>query len=212
MADNWIPLPMPSIETAFDLDFVLRLVINLITVMVLIRLYYRVSSHRDNAAAFMLFGVVVFFVTKFLHTAEVSMGFAFGLFAVFSMLRYRTQAIGIKEMTWLFLVIGVALLTAIAPLRMLELVALNTMIVGIAWLLETRWMLPLRGETEIEYEKIENIQPHKKQELIQDLAARTGLHVLDAEVVSVNFLRDTAVLRLHYHKGASAGNTPGNNQ
>ena len=200
---------MPSIDTAFDLDFLLRLVINLITVMVLIRLYYRVSSHRDNAAAFMLFGVVVFFVTKFLHTAEVSMGFAFGLFAVFSMLRYRTQAIGIKEMTWLFLVIGVALLTAIAPLHVLELIVLNTGIVGIAWVLETRWMLPLRAETEIEYEKIENIQPHKKTELLRDLAARTGLHVVDAEVISVSFLKDTAMLRLHYLKDRSAGNMPG---
>ena len=200
---------MPSIDTAFDLDFLLRLVINLITVMVLIRLYYRVSSHRDNAAAFMLFGVVVFFVTKFLHTAEVSMGFAFGLFAVFSMLRYRTQAIGIKEMTWLFLVIGVALLTAIAPLHVLELIVLNTGIVGIAWVLETRWMLPLRAETEIEYEKIENIQPDKKAELLRDLAARTGLHVVDAEVISVSFLKDTAMLRLHYLKDRAAGNTPG---
>ena len=200
---------MPSIDTAFDLDFLQRLVINLVTVMVLIRLYYRVSSHRDNAAAFMLFGVVVFFVTKFLHTAEVSMGFAFGLFAVFSMLRYRTQAIGIKEMTWLFLVIGVALLTAIAPLHILELIVLNAGIVGIAWVLETRWMLPLRAETEIEYEKIENIQPHKKTELLRDLAARTGLHVVDAEVISVSFLKDTAMLRLHYLKDRSAGNMPG---
>lgn len=189
---------MQSIETFLDGEFLTRLVINLVTVTVLVRLYYSVSHHRDNAAAYMIFGVVVFFVTRFLSTAEVSMGFAFGLFAVFSMLRYRTQALGIKEMTWLFLVIGLALITAIAPLRMFELVILNSFIVGVAWLLETRWLLPLRRETEIEYEKIENIQPQKKQVLMQDLARRTGLRVVDVEVVSVSFLKDTAILRLHY--------------
>ena len=96
-------------ESAVDVHFFIRLIINLISVFILIRCYYAFSHHRENAASFILFGVGVFLVTALLNSVTVSMGFAFGLFAVFSMLRYRTEALGIKEMTYLFLVIAMAL-------------------------------------------------------------------------------------------------------
>lgn len=185
-------------ESAVDAHFFIRLIINLISVFILIRCYYGFSRHRENAASFILFGVGVFLVTALLNSVTVSMGFAFGLFAVFSMLRYRTEALGIKEMTYLFLVIAMALVAAVGDVPHLVLVALNGLVIAMALLLETRMMLPLCGEKDIEYEKIDLIHANRRDELIADLRSRTGLDVNRVDVVSVSFLRDTAQLRMHY--------------
>ena len=185
-------------ESAVDVHFFIRLIINLISVFILIRCYYAFSHHRENAASFILFGVGVFLVTALLNSVTVSMGFAFGLFAVFSMLRYRTEALGIKEMTYLFLVIAMALLAAVGNVAHWVLACLNGLVIAIALLLETRMMLPLRGEKDIEYEKIDLIHTDRQDQLIADLRSRTGLDVNRVDVVSVSFLRDTAQLRMHY--------------
>ena len=185
-------------ESAVDVHFFIRLIINLISVFILIRCYYAFSHHRENAASFILFGVGVFLVTALLNSVTVSMGFAFGLFAVFSMLRYRTEALGIKEMTYLFLVIAMALLAAVGNVEHWVLACLNGLVIAIALLLETRMMLPLCGEKDIEYEKIDLIHTDRQDELTADLRSRTGLDVNRVDVVSVSFLRDTAQLRMHY--------------
>ena len=186
-------------ESAVDLHFVIRLLINAASVLVLIRCYYRYSRHLENAASFILFGVGVFLVTALLHSVTVTMGFAFGLFAVFSMLRYRTEALGIKEMTYLFLVIAMALLAAVGTMHHLELIMLNGLVIALAVVLETRILLPRHGEKEVEYEKIENVHRQQQAALIADLRERTGLDVFRVDVVSVSYLRDTAMLRMHYH-------------
>ena len=186
-------------ESAVDLHFVIRLLINAASVLVLIRCYYRYSRHRENAASFILFSVGVFLVTALLHSVTVTMGFAFGLFAVFSMLRYRTEALGIKEMTYLFLVIAMALLAAVGTMHHLELIMLNGLVIALAVVLETRILLPRHGEKEVEYEKIENVHRQQQAALIADLRERTGLDVFRVDVVSVSYLRDTAMLRMHYH-------------
>ena len=186
-------------ESAVDLHFVIRLLINAASVLVLIRCYYRYSRHRENAASFILFGVGVFLVTALLHSVTVTMGFAFGLFAVFSMLRYRTEALGIKEMTYLFLVIAMALLAAVGTMHHLELIMLNGLVIALAVVLETRILLPRHGEKEVEYEKIENVHRQQQAALIADLRERTGLEYSRVDVVSVSYLRDTAMLRMHYH-------------
>ena len=123
----------------------------------------------------------------------------FGLFAVFSMLRYRTEALGIKEMTYLFLVIAMALLAAVGTMHHLELIMLNGLVIALAVVLETRILLPRHGEKEVEYEKIENVHRQQQAALIADLRERTGLDVFRVDVVSVSYLRDTAMLRMHYH-------------
>jgi len=179
-------------------DFIIRLLINTIATLLLVRSYYAFSRHRANASSFLLFGMGVFLVTSLLHTADVSMGFAFGLFAVFSMLRYRTESISIKEMTYLFLVIAIALLSSVGTMQHIELTVINLFICGSALLLETNFVLPLLDKKDIEYEKIENIVPERKQQLQDDLSARTGLDIRMVEVVSISFLRDTAMLRIHF--------------
>ncbi|MCR9187693.1 MAG: DUF4956 domain-containing protein [Alteromonadaceae bacterium] len=189
-------------ESAVDVHFAIRLLINTASVFVLIRCYYAFSRHRENAASFILFGVGVFLVTALLHSVTVTMGFAFGLFAVFSMLRYRTEALGIKEMTYLFLVIAMALLAAVGNMHHLELVFLNLLVIVLALVLETRVLLPRHSEREVEYEKIENVHRDRRELLIADLRERTGLDVFRVDVVSVSYLRDTAMLRMHFRQEA----------
>ncbi|MCW8867471.1 DUF4956 domain-containing protein [Marinobacter adhaerens] len=189
-------------ESAVDVHFAIRLLINTASVFVLIRCYYAFSRHRENAASFILFGVGVFLVTALLHSVTVTMGFAFGLFAVFSMLRYRTEALGIKEMTYLFLVIAMALLAAVGNMHHLELVFLNLLVIVLALVLETRVLLPPYSEREVEYEKIENVHRDRRELLIADLRERTGLDVFRVDVVSVSYLRDTAMLRMHFRQEA----------
>ena len=189
-------------ESAVDVHFAIRLLINTASVFVLIRCFYAFFRHRENAASFILFGVGVFLVTALLHSVTVTMGFAFGLFAVFSMLRYRTEALGIKEMTYLFLVIAMALLAAVGNMHHLELVFLNLLVIVLALVLETRVLLPRHSEREVEYEKIENVHRDRRELLIADLRERTGLDVFRVDVVSVSYLRDTAMLRMHFSQEA----------
>lgn len=163
-------------EFTLNAEFIFRLIINTLSVVLLIRFcYYKFSQHRANASSFMLFGMGVFLVTSLLHSADVSMGFAFGLFAVFSMLRYRTESISIKEMTYLFLVIAIALLSAVSTMKPYELFTITLSICMVTYLLETNLVLPSLDEIEIDYEKIENINTQRQQELIQDINLRTGL-------------------------------------
>lgn len=191
-------------ESSIDTHFLVRLIINLVSVCILIRCYYAFSKHRENAASFMLFGVGVFLVTALLHSVTVSMGFAFGLFAVFSMLRYRTEALGIKEMTYLFLVIAMALLAAVGTMAHVFLVGLNGLIIAVALILETRLLLPLHGEKTVQYERIDLIHEDNRPQLIEDLRHRTGLDVIRVDIVSISFLRDTAELRMHFRMGSGA--------
>jgi len=146
----------------------------------------------------MLFGIGVFLVTSLLHSAEVSMGFAFGLFAVFSMLRYRTESISIKEMTYLFLVIAIALLSAVGTMKTIELLVISLSICLITYLLETSLILPSLDELEIDYEKIELINAPRHTELIDDIKKRTGLDIKQVEILTIDFLRDSTRLKIHF--------------
>lgn len=181
------------------LAFIVKLLINTASVIALVCFcYYPHARHRAHAMSYLLFGTGVFLVTALLHSADISMGFAFGLFAVFSMLRYRTESITIKEMTYLFLVIAIALLSAVGQMVWWELVLLNTLICIIAWQSERTMLIPLLHEREILYDDITNIPPDKNDELIAELKIKTGLDVKMVETISVDYLRDTAKLRIHY--------------
>lgn len=186
-------------ELMMELDFLPRFIVNTIFIIVLVRwCYFQHSKNRPFAASYILFGTGVFMVTGLLHSAEISMGFAFGLFAVFSMLRYRTESITIKEMTYLFLVISIALLTAVGPIGLLGISIINLIICIFAYILETGFLLPLTEEQIIRYEKIENIKPDSRTDLINDLKQRTGLEIKHLNIESVDFLNDTAQIRIFY--------------
>lgn len=187
------------LPTMLDLHFLQRLLINLVSLFVLIRLcYFRKSLNREFLFSYFLFGVGVFIISYMLRAVDISLGFAFGLFAIFSMLRYRTESISIKEMTYLFLVISIALLCAVGPVTPLELVVLNAIICGATVFMESALVAPVFEEKLISYEKIENIKPANKDLLIEDLRDRTGLAIHDVSVLSIDFLRDTAVVKAYY--------------
>jgi hypothetical protein len=184
---------------SLDSEFVLRFVINTGAIFILVRFcYYSFSRHRAYASSFILFGMGVFLVTSQLHTVDISMGFAFGLFAIFSMLRYRTESITIKEMTYLFLVIAMALLSAVGDMDHLSLIVLLGIICAAARLTETSLLIPMLQEQTVQYEKIENIQPDRYEELLADLRERTGLDVVSVDIESIDFLRDTARLKVQH--------------
>ncbi len=201
--------------TTLDLNFVLKLMINMMSVIVLVfgcymRCFAKVGGgNRDHAASFLLFGTGVFIVTSLLHSVDLSMGFAFGLFAVFSMLRYRTESISVKEMTYLFLVIAMSLLSAVGKLSLPELVLLHALICVSALACETTILSSGWKEQLIQYEKIDNIKPERRQELITDLCLRTGLAVKDVSIVEIDFLRDTAQLRVYYTESCGIYSTSG---
>ncbi|MEE4601725.1 MAG: DUF4956 domain-containing protein [Desulfobacteraceae bacterium] len=187
-----------------DMNFFLRFLINTISLFVLVKYcYYRRTPNREFLFSFFLFGTGVFIVSYLLRGVDVSMGFAFGLFAIFSMLRYRTEAISIKSMTYLFLVITVSLLSAVGNVSPIELILLNAIICISTSLAESRMLTPQLAEQLIRYEKIENICPQNRQHLLDDLHLRTGLEIRKVLIDKVDFLRDTATLRIFYVAGES---------
>jgi hypothetical protein len=126
------------------------------------------------------------------------MGFAISLFAIFSMLRYRTESISIKEMTYLFLVIGIALLSAVSQINYWELLLINLLISGFAAFAESLLFMPNLIEKTIQYEKIDNIKPQNRELLLADLKQRTGLNIQTVHIENIDFLRDTALLKIYY--------------
>lgn len=205
---------LSSLFTSLDTEFLIKLLINTVSITLLVFGCYmrffqqlKTSSHdeskidkgnREHATSFLLFGIGVYAVTNLLHSAEISMGFAFGLFAVFSMLRYRTESISVKEMTYLFLVIAMSLLSAVSATSYLELIILQALFLAGASFVETILSSPSLIVQEVQYEKIENIKPQNHLLLIEDLKQRTGLNVQSVEIGTIDFLRDTASLRVHH--------------
>lgn len=184
-------------ELAFP--FILKLFINIISISILCYgCYYRLNKNSNVAGSFLLFGVGIFIITNLLHGVDMSMEFAFGLFAVFTMLRYRTDTISIKEMTYLFLVTAIALLTAVSRLSVIELFALNGLICFIAFAVDTRFLNSRYSMQTVSYERIDNIKPQNRARLLEDLSTRTGLNVVDVDVVHIDFLKDTAELNVKY--------------
>ncbi len=187
------------LSTAVSSPFLIRLLINSVSLTMLTYFcYYRRSPNRDFLFGFTMFGTGVFVVTYMLSTATISMGFAFGLFALFSMLRYRTETISMRGMTYLFLVITVALLSAVSTMGHGELLLLNGFICGATMLADAGIVRPMLSEQTVLYEKIENIRPENRGALLGDLEQRTGLRIHKVDVEKIDFLRDTAVLTVYF--------------
>ena len=184
---------------SLDFDFLIRLLINMVGIFVLVRLiYFRAAKQRAYASSYILFGLSVFLIISQLASIEISIGFAFGLFAIFSMLRYRTESIDVKEMTYLFLVIAMSLLSGVSATNHLELALLLGLICFMAHVTETNLLLPQLDEYTVEYERIENIVPERREDLLADLRERLGQDIRTVEIESVNFLRDTALLKIQF--------------
>lgn len=189
------------------LELLFRLVINFSVAFVIIRLiYYPVHNRKDYLFTYFIFNLLIFFVSYLLSGVKLQLGFAFGLFAIFGILRYRTEQLAIKEMTYLFVVIAIAIINALANKKIsyAELLFTNIAIIAVTYLLEKRWLLRHETSKTITYEKIDLIKPENQQQLIDDLTERTGLKINRVQVGRIDFLRDTARVRIFYFEDENA--------
>ena len=178
----------------FSIDFTfLFIIVRLI--------YYRIKDEKDYVFTFFMFNILTFFICFLLRKVPMEMGFALGLFAVFGILRYRTEAIPIRQMTYLFIVIGLSMINSLAnkSISWLEILLANGIITIITYLIDRVWFSTIEQTKTILYEKIELIKPENEQELIEDLKKRTGLQIVAVKVDKVDFLRDTAQVKIYYH-------------
>lgn len=199
-------------------DLLMRAVFNLAVVLVIVRaLYYRITPRKEYLFTYILISMVVYFMIMLLENVGVEIGFALGLFAIFGMLRYRTQQIPIREMTYLFLVIGVSVINSLANRRVsyAELLLTNAAIVLITYLLEKVFLMKTETKKLVFYEKIELIKPDRREEMIADLKERTGLPIHRVEIERIDYLRDSARIFVFYFEKdwRNAGNAyqPGDN-
>ena len=176
--------------------------IDLLFLFIIVRvIYYRIKEEKDYVFTFFMFNILTFFICFLLRKVPMEMGFALGLFAVFGILRYRTEAIPIRQMTYLFIVIGLSMINSLAnkSISWLEILLANGIITIITYLIDRVWFSTIEQTKTILYEKIELIKPENEQELIEDLKKRTGLQIVAVKVDKVDFLRDTAQVKIYYH-------------
>ena len=182
--------------------------INLISVLIIARyIYYPTAKRKDYLFSYILISMVVFFVCFTLKKIELEIGMALGLFAIFGIIRYRTDAIQIKEMTYLFIIIGVSVINSLANKKAsyAELIFANAAVMFIAFGLERWWLLKHSSHKTITYEKIDLITPDKQAELKADLEKRTGLKISTIAIGKINFLNDTAQIRISYYEDEQTG-------
>ena len=175
--------------------------LNLLVVILIVRfIYYPVTRDRAYVFSFVAFNTVIFFVLGLLTSIEVGMGVGFGLFAIFSVLRYRTDAMPIREMTYLFVVIALPVMNAVMVSggSFQRVVFANVFIITIVYALEKSWGFRYQGRKQIVYERMELIPPARRVDLFADLRARTGLAITRVEVGLIDYLRDTAELTIYY--------------
>ncbi len=181
--------------------FFLRLLADMISIAVLIRfVYYPIYKKKDYIFTFAIFNLIIFIITYLLNKVDMSMGAAFGLFAVFSMLRYRTEGISIKDMTYLFIVIALGLINAVTKGTYIELSIINLILILVTLALDGRLIMKTEMSQIVQYENIENIRPENRDKLMADLKARTGLNIHHVSVSRIDFMRDTALLNIYYYE------------
>jgi len=184
-----------------SIKFLSRFLVNIVSVFILIRfIYYRHYHRTDLFLTFFGFNVIIFLITYLLNKVEMSMGAAFGLFAVFSMLRYRTEGISAKDMTYLFIVIALGLITAISKGSWDDLSIMSLILLSLTALLEGGWFLKKEFSKIIYYDKINLISLDKRKELIEDLSIRTGLNINRVDIKEIDFLKDSALLTVYYYE------------
>ncbi|MFN9112462.1 MAG: DUF4956 domain-containing protein [Bacteroidota bacterium] len=195
----------PMSLTLFSPDayvLLLRMVVNLIVLTILIRyLYYPKTKRKDYLFTYYLIGMITFFLCFGLKKLDIDTGMGLGLFAIFGIIRYRTDAIEIKEMTYLFLIIGVSVVNALASnqISIAEMVIINLTVMALTFGLENLWLVKHETRKTINYERIDLIVPEKYDEMKADLEARTGLVINRVEVGIIDFLSDTAQIRVFYY-------------
>jgi hypothetical protein len=183
------------------IELIIRFTFNLAVVTVTVRyLYYSVRQRKEYFFTYILISVTVFLLCFLLDNVKLELGFALGLFAIFGIIRYRTRQIPIKEMTYLFLVIGMSVINALSNSKVsyAELLFTNLALLAATYTVENLLRLGRESRKVIRYERIDLIKPDKSEELKKDLEERTGLKITRIEIGNIDLLTDTARLNIYY--------------
>lgn len=183
------------------MELVTRFAFNTLVILIAVRyLYYPTTKRKDYLFTYIVISVVIFLLCFLLENVKLQLGFALGLFAIFGIIRYRTDSIPIKEMTYLFLVIGLSVINALANKKVsyAELIFTNFSILLVTFLLEKVFLLKHESTKAINYEKIDLIKAERREELMKDLEERTGLKINRIEIGRIDFLKDTVRINIFY--------------
>ncbi len=182
--------------------FIAGFLLNILSAFIVVRLvYYPRGKSNDYVFTFLAFNTVIYFIMGLFTSIELSIGAGFGLFALFSILKYRTETVPIREMTYLFVMAAMPILNSVlfGSTEYDKMLTVNLLIVLILWILDREWGFNQeQSQMNVKYEKIDLIKKERKEEMITDLCERTGLLVKDYEVVSIDFLRDVAEIKITY--------------
>lgn len=191
------------------IQLLIRFGFNMLICWIIIRyFYYRKNGRREFLFTFALFAVTIFMLIFLLDSVKMQIGMALGLFAIFGIIKYRTEQVSIREMTYLFVIIGLSVINGLAmTLSISELIVANIIFVGAIAVLESRRFIKHTATKAILYEKIELIKPENHAEMKADLEARTGLEILRFEVGHIDFLRDIAFVKIYYRPEDNMPNT-----
>mgnify|MGYP002639543474 CR=1 FL=1 len=189
-------------------ELLLRFALNTFILFIIIHfMYARTSKRKDYYFSYLAIGVIVFLLSFLLNNVKLELGFALGLFAIFGIIRYRTDTIPIKEMTYLFIIIGISVINALANKKVsyAELLFTNSAIMLGLWFLEKRLALKQELTVKLIYEKIENIHTLSEELMLNDLSERTGISISRYEIKKIDFLRDVAEIDLYYNANGGHG-------
>lgn len=195
-------LGIKLINSSDFVELLFRFTFNTLIIFSIVHFMYAKNSNRkDYYFSYLSIGVIVFLLSFLLSNVKMELGFALGLFAIFGIIRYRTDTIPIKEMTYLFVIIGVSVINALANKKVsyMELFLTNGIIVAGLWYLEKKLMMREEQSIHLIYEKIENINTKNHNELLEDLINRTGLDIKRFEIKKIDFLKDVAEITLYCH-------------
>ncbi|MBB4043437.1 DUF4956 domain-containing protein [Bacteroides reticulotermitis] len=190
----------PLIAVSGFWELLIRFFFNWLVVSCIIHLfYYPKSKRRDYYFTFTLISISIFLMIFLLGSVKLKIGFALGLFAIFGIIRYRTESMPVREMTYLFVIIAISVINALAvDISYSELLCTNLLFIFSIWISESnRWLKHISCKL-IMYDRIDFIKPEHEQELLSDLRNRTGLDVIRVEVGHIDFLRDSAMLKIYY--------------
>lgn len=199
----------PLLDLRGLLEMLARFVLNIVAVGIVVRcFYYPKSLRRDYYFTFMLISVSIFMLVYYMEGAKLKVGAALGLFAIFGIIRYRTEAVPIREMTYLFFLVALSVVNGMAEkMSLLELLIPNLIFIGVAWLFESNRMVRHVSSKIICYDKVGLIVPERRAELIADLEQRTGLKILRLEIGAIDFLRDSTLIKIYYESETGRANS-----
>ncbi len=197
-----------------SLLFITGFLINAISAFIIIRgIYYSKTRDYEFIFTFLVFNTLIYFIMGLFTSVALTIGVGFGLFALFSVLRYRTESVPIREMTYLFVMVALPVLNSVLydEGKFGKLLLSNLIIIAVIWVMEREFGFRYEKKLMISYERIDLVHTDKKEDLIADLEARTGRKITNVDILHIDFLRDTADLIIHYTSSEQDHTKPGMN-